>query len=370
MSLTNRQTYLALTDKVGTVYDEIATILGGASGIDTRAQELQKILIGDGSAANPGTGNDDLIKSLRAAAKSLTTAAGQEQLDVLLFSGFCDDLDAHCAKYGSTVDADIVGMNSYATYYNTSIPYDVLLCWEFAAVWYDCHKTYLGAANVFSPVTNMGRYEYGVGFTAETPIPTGSSSSQGYAEVNLQGSVIVTINGTCAVTVTGTDQTDASATWTGSASDLTAGSTFTLTPTVVGKRCRAVTNITVVGTATTGSFRVRSTIERTIANTGVPMTNQIASAYVEFVVTTQVTDHKITTGWEVAYALATPAMDSMGETDVDGNYGWASVQWSAYATNFVSDGFDIRVTVDQSILDDHGGSFTVKINYIAHSVGT
>lgn len=190
---------------------------------------------------------------------------------------------------GATVSTSIVGLDTFASYYNGITPYSCLYSWEFATVFNLCNPTLrLSPQNVFCPggstapysmVTPGGAVTINPGtalgsgtitsantttFVAGATVPlVNSTNVQGFCGPLLELVATSNFNNTGTMTVTGVDNLgNADTTWTIPLTAITTGQTIEANGTT---RISQVTAVAVSGAITAGGWILRAKQERAIS---------------------------------------------------------------------------------------------------------
>jgi hypothetical protein len=234
----------------------------------------------------------DLIAEFQAELTRLTASAVGAELT----TNYLTALEyQHLGVRGSSLDASVTSLGTYAQYQNAATPYSMLYSDDFGRMyWKSTGGTPLPNKTVFAPLTSLATGVMSAGPTMTPTLGTeirrymatsSTSYLPGYAGGVLRARCTAAGNGTVILSVTGegmdtdmdyfgratlggdsgtsADPSTPTRTWTGTL-DLTAAGNFVeLTPGTAGDRILKVTAASRTGgTATTGSFVLENKLER------------------------------------------------------------------------------------------------------------
>jgi hypothetical protein len=223
MALMSSTNVLLYTDKVGCAYLRFLAAQGtkagsAASGGNVRA-DMNRLLNQVMGLNDPNQLTDMLTSAIAALTAGTAESTGG------MLSPLVGALETHLSNQGKAVDSSIVGIATWAAYFNGGgggAAYSNLLTPQYAQVWSGVSgKQALPAAAVLSPAIQpdytatananaMGAKPIGGVFAAGEAVNTGS-----YSAVNLVAEVIVNVaggSGALSVQVQGIDQAGASTT--------------------------------------------------------------------------------------------------------------------------------------------------------------
>lgn len=241
MSLISIANFQAAADHIGAIYDALVVCFGTRTTgpVAGNAQNLANSLLTlVAQTVNDLTQEIDLGPAMQSCLNNCAAEAVLNNVAAVALSA----LDAHCRSQGSTVDASIVGVDSYLKYYNGGSGGSLfanMVTPSFNYAWQAVRNTYLTSGNggsgattygaVMSPGINptngnaagLGTYNKATATFTDGVAVTQSSTAgnRSYSEVKLIAVITTDLSGASSapvVTVTGVDHLgNTGQTWTG-----------------------------------------------------------------------------------------------------------------------------------------------------------
>lgn len=278
---------LAWVDEIAIHYDTVQAAMDqGAVSANAFHQEI---------ATSSNTNADfDTPQKMFGSVTKMVAAAPASAFFGGQFRQVISDWNTFLRTVGPAVNAAIINIDGFASYYNGVTPYQCLLPWEFAQIYFWASPgVQLSPGNVYAPggpvnaaysyttaggiVVNQsigfqlahGAISGGVStFVADNAgaVPSANVISpyvQGYSPVipELVVGTSFAGTGTVVLTFTGVNQAGAPKTWTvtvvSGGTGLTSGTVVSLTPITGGDRMRSVSAVATSGTVTAGTWTLR-----------------------------------------------------------------------------------------------------------------
>lgn len=158
-ALINKATMIAITDKLGGIYDALLAALETATtGCQALAGDILETIMAITSV------DEYYVKSdLLAPSKTLGENLETDRQMQLATQSFLQSLNQHCSQRGSTESSTISSIDTFATYWNTAGFTDMLFSPSFRALYYQVFGSYPTAGNCYAPdITHGATYSNGM----------------------------------------------------------------------------------------------------------------------------------------------------------------------------------------------------------------
>ena len=226
MSLFTASFALSMTDRLGFVYEKLVPIIASADDSDFWPTDSVQSEIDNLTELMADGGDRDVQLGLMPAFNTLASTMTIEVLAALLKPGL-DAIDSYCATNGPSVDASIVSLDTFLSYYNGGAggsKFSALVTPEFATLWTAAGNTALSPAYIMSPgihpdiIENGSAYGMGQRAVGGSYLDGDPTDADAHTEVEPLVEIVVDFASATANTtieIFGTDDTGAeSTTWT------------------------------------------------------------------------------------------------------------------------------------------------------------